>query len=142
MNLIITKSIVVSNEETLKAVLSSQQDSSRTEIKMVSKEYNLSSSVSLINLENIVIRGPCTFKNHGIVIKNSHNIILDNIRIYNTTLDGILVSNSSNIIINSVTILDSSRTDIVRGKDIDLTENSTNITVSRSIIGYVNPPQL
>ena len=121
MDLVISKSIVVSNEETLRAALSSQEDSWKTEIKMVSKEYSLSTSVSLVNLNNILIRGPCTFTNHGIVIKNCRNIILDNIRIFNTSLDGILVSNSSNVVINSVTVLDSSRTDIVRGKDIDVT---------------------
>ena len=96
----------------------------------------------MANTNNILIEGPCTFKNHGITIVNSSNIILSNLRIFNTSLDGILVSNSTNVVIDSVTVLDSSRSDIVRGKDIDLTENSTNITVSRSIIGYIDPASL
>ena len=89
-----------------------------------------------------MIEGSSTFKNHGLSIINCQNVVLYNLRIFNTTLDGILISNSSNIVLHHITVLDSSRIDIDRGKDIDVTQNSSKITISYSIIGYIDPPPL
>ena len=94
------------------------------------------------NLTNICIEGPATFHNFGLYIQNSSNIIFYNIRIINSAIYGILVKQSMNVIISHVTVLNASRNSIDEGKCIDITEDSHNITVSDSIIGYDQPEYL
>lgn len=72
----------------------------------------------------------------GIYIYNCSNIFINNVRIFNASIYGVLIYNSTNVVIDSVTILDAGRSSIDEGKCIDITEQSSNITVSRSILGY------
>lgn len=73
---------------------------------------------------------------NGLYFKNCSNILVSNVRIFNASVYGILVYNSTNVVIDSATILDASRTTIDEGKCIDITEQSSNVTVSRSLFGY------
>lgn len=51
-------------------------------------------------------------------------------------MDGILINNSTNITISNNTIYDSARSNITKGKNIDVTEGSTNVFITNNIIGY------
>lgn len=61
------------------------------------------------------------------------------VRILNASIYGIFIYNSHQIVVDHCTILDASRTDITRGKCIDLTETSSNVTISYNILGYTFP---
>jgi parallel beta-helix repeat protein len=70
---------------------------------------SLSKQISISNLTNVIIEGPVTILNNGIVIAYSSNIMVRNLRILNAEIDGILVTHSSNVVIDHCTILDASR---------------------------------
>ena len=61
------------------------------------------------------------------------------VRILNASIYGIFIYKSHQIVVDHCTILDASRTDITRGKCIDLTEASSNVTISYNILGYTFP---
>lgn len=114
---------------------------SNIRIRIVTKSgvIQLTKIIAITNLTNIIIEGPVTLTQFGIYIISSTNIIIRNLRVFNASIYGILISQSHNIVIDHCTIIDASRTDIDRGKCIDLTESSTNITVSYNMMGYTAP---
>lgn len=99
----------------------------------------LSKVVMFANQANVIILGPVTITQFGIYIENCSNFIVRDIRILNASIYGILIFQSHHVLIDHCTILDASRTDITRGKGIDLTEASSNITISYNILGYTFP---
>jgi pectate lyase len=79
---------------------------------------------------------------YGIRLINCSNIIINNIRIFNSSVNGILIYNSTNIVVDHVTILDAGRTNVDEGKSIDIREQSCNVTVSHSLLGFTSAVEL
>ena len=57
----------------------------------------------------------------------------------NASIYGVLVYQSKNVVLDHLTIIDASRNSVDQGKCIDITEESINITVSNTILGYTSP---
>jgi parallel beta-helix repeat protein len=102
---------------------------------------HLTKIIAIANQSNMIILGPVTVTQFGIYVYNSSSIILRDIRILNASIYGILIYESDSVVIDHCTILDASRTDITSGKCIDLTEGSSNVTISYNILGYTYPIQ-
>lgn len=111
----------------------------------VDGKIKLNSPIILRNLSDITIDGTFNKSKHqnlvidgnGIYLSNSHNIIMQNIRINNAPKYGILISDYSyNVIVDHVTVLNSSQNDVEFGKNIDINNSSHDITVSYSLIAY------
>lgn len=100
---------------------------------------NLTSNLMISNLTDVVILGPVTFYSFGLYINHSHNIIAKNLRIINSSIYGILIYHSSYVVVDHCTIIDAGRTSIDKGKCIDLTEESKNVTISWNILAYSYP---
>jgi pectate lyase len=94
------------------------------------------------NLSNIAIIGPATLTQFGLYFEHCQNILVQDVRIINASIYGILIFHSQNVVIDHCTILDASRTDVDRGKCIDLTEESVNVTISRCLLGYTFPVEM
>lgn len=126
---------------------------SETELRTFSKYNNslirfapsltltLTKIVEFTNRTNIIILGPVTLSQFGFYIINSSNIIIKDIRILNASIYGVFIYGSSQVIVDDCTILDASRTDVTKGKCIDVTEGSFNITISYNLLGYTYPIQ-
>lgn len=71
-------------------------------------------------------------------VKNSSNVVLYNLRILEAAVYGVLVYGARNVVMVGLTVLDASRTTVEEGKCIDVTEDSANVTLSHSILGYTN----
>jgi pectate lyase len=107
----------------------------------VSGTINLvSGNIEIRDMENITIDGASapdkgiTLMGNGITIRNSSDIIVTNLRIRNAKVDGItLWSGSRNVVLDHLSISGS------MDGDIDITEDTQNVTVSWSIIGDLRP---
>jgi pectate lyase len=95
--------------------------------------------VTVANQSSIILLGPVTLGQFGIYIYNSSNIVVRDVRILNASIYGILIYHSHGVVVDHCSILDASRTDIDRGKCIDITEASSNVTISRCLLGYTFP---
>jgi pectate lyase len=100
---------------------------------------DLTSNLMISNLTDVVILGPATFNSFGLYINHSHNIVAKNLRIMNSSIYGVFIYHSTNVIVDHCTIIDSGRTSIDKGKCIDLTEESKNVTISNNILAYSYP---
>jgi len=99
----------------------------------------LTKIISFTNHTNIIIQGPGTITQFGLYFTHCTNVIIRDVRILNASIYGILIYHSNAVVIDHCTILDASRTDIDRGKCIDVTEQSTNVTLSYNLLGYTYP---
>lgn len=113
-------------------------------------QITLTSPILITNLHNITLDGKGLILNGGgIYIIDSHDIVLQNLRIRNTPKYGILISAvnpgvsvSYNIVVDHCSITDASRQDMAFGKDIDINQGSRDITIANSIIGYTDADAL
>lgn len=73
--------------------------------------------------------------NHGVSIRNSSNVVVDNCRVYNATVFNISTDNSSKCIISNNTLFDSTREciNIQDGHDCIVTNNSASWSGSQSL---------
>lgn len=101
----------------------------------------LKSNLQISGYNNVVILGPATLYNFGIYFTNCTNVIVKDVRIFNATIYGVLVYHSNNVIIDHCTIIDAGRTSVDKGKCIDITEESKNVTASNNILAYSYPIQ-
>lgn len=90
---------------------------------------------SFITIDGSTVPPPgVTLEGHGIYIWNSHDIIIQSIRVRNSARDGITVKNGSyNIIIDHCSLANS------RDENIGITNDSRDVTVSWSLIGDAGP---
>jgi parallel beta-helix repeat protein len=103
----------------------------------VSGTINLQSNISIRDRHNITIDGSTapgagiTLQGRGIDVRNSHDIILSNLRIRNARDDGISIRyGSHNVVVDHCSVTDS-----VDG-NIDITEGAHDVTVSWTILGH------
>lgn len=80
-----------------------------------------------------------TLRNRGLIIRGSrgaHDVIVHNIRVRDASIDGIQVAYGAyNVVLDHVSVSGSG------DGNIDITENSRDVTVSWSILGRPGPPQ-
>ena len=75
-----------------------------------------------------------TLEGHILYIRDSHDIVVNHLRVRNSVADGILVWNgSSKVVIDHCSVTDST------DENINITEDTSNVTVSWCIIGDTRP---
>jgi pectate lyase len=90
---------------------------------------------SLITIDGSTAPAPgITLKGHALYIRNSHDIIVTHIRVRDSVSDGItLWDGSYNVVIDHCSVTNSA------DGNIDITEDTRDVTVSWSIIGDTRP---